>query len=33
MLGPKGSPKAANFFAIVRVLQEEVGVRLKVRAA
>ena len=33
MLGPNGSPKAANFFAIVRALQEEVGVRLKVRAA
>ena len=33
MLGPKGSPKAANFFAIVRAMQKEVGVRLTVRAA
>ncbi|OFV97309.1 MAG: transcriptional regulator [Acidobacteria bacterium RIFCSPLOWO2_02_FULL_61_28] len=33
MLGPKGSPKAANFFAIVRALQKKVRVRLTVRAA
>lgn len=33
MLGPNGNPKAANFFAIVRALQKEVGVRLTVRAA
>ena len=33
MLGPNGSPKAANFFAIVRALQKKVGVRLTVRAA
>ena len=33
MLGPNGSPKAANFFAIVRALQKKVGVRLIVKAA
>ncbi len=33
MLGPNGSPNAANFFAIVRALQKKVGVRLTVRAA
>ncbi len=33
MLGPKGNPNAANFFAIVRALQKKVGVRLTVRAA
>ena len=33
MLGPNGNPNAANFFAIVRALQEKVGVRLTVRAA
>ncbi len=33
MLGPKGNPNAANFFAIVRALQRKVGVRLTVRAA
>lgn len=33
MLGRNGNPKAANFFAIVRVLQKAVGARLTVRAA
>ena len=33
MLGPRGNPNAANFFAIVRALQKKVGVRLTVRAA
>jgi DNA-binding phage protein len=33
MLGPHGNPNTANFFAILRVLQERVGVSLKVRAA
>jgi DNA-binding phage protein len=33
MLGPRGNPSAGNFFAILRVLQESIGVRLKVRAA
>src|SRR5262249_38822806 len=33
MLGPRGNPNAANFFAIVRVLQKKVRVRLTVRAA
>lgn len=27
MLGPRGNPNMANFFAILRVLQERVGVR------
>jgi hypothetical protein len=33
MLGPAGNPNTANFFAILRVLQERVGVKLRVRAA
>jgi DNA-binding phage protein len=33
MLGPRGNPNTANFFAILRVLQKRVGVRLTVRAA
>ena len=33
MLGPNGSPKAANFFAIVCALQKKVGVRLTMKAA
>jgi DNA-binding phage protein len=33
MLGPRGNPNTANFFAILRVLQKRVGVRLAVRAA
>ena len=33
MMGPTGNPKAANFFAIVRVLQKKERVRLTVRAA
>jgi DNA-binding phage protein len=33
MLSPTGNPSTANFFAVLRVLQEEVGVKLKVRAA
>ncbi|MBI5281954.1 MAG: transcriptional regulator [Candidatus Solibacter usitatus] len=33
MLGPRGNPNAANFFAILQVLQKKIGVKLKVRAA
>ena len=33
MLAPSGNPNTASFFAILRVLQEAVGVKLKVRAA
>jgi DNA-binding phage protein len=33
MLGPSGNPSTANFFTILRVLQEHAGVHLKVRAA
>jgi len=33
MLGPHCNPTTANFFAILRVLQKRVGVRLTVRAA
>jgi len=33
MLSPNGNPSTANFFAILRALQKEIGVQLKVRAA
>jgi len=33
MLGSRGNPNAANFFAVLRVLQHRAGVKLKVRAA
>ena len=33
MLGPHGNPSTANFFAILRVLQKQVGAKLMVRAA
>jgi DNA-binding phage protein len=33
MLGPNGNPSTGNFFAILRVLQKRVGVRLTVKAA
>jgi len=33
MLGPRGNPNTANFFAILQVLQKRVGVRLTVKAA
>jgi DNA-binding phage protein len=33
MLGPRGNPNTANFFAILQLLQKKVGVRLTVRAA
>src|SRR5437016_334819 len=33
MLGPKGNPNTASFFAILRVLQKQVGITLRVRAA
>lgn len=33
MLGPKGNPSTANFFAILQVLQKRVGVKLTVKAA
>ena len=33
MLGPRGNPNTANFFAILVVLQQRVGVKLTVQAA
>ena len=33
MLGPRGNPNTANFFAILQVLQRRVGVKLTVKAA
>ncbi|MCC7157199.1 MAG: transcriptional regulator [Bryobacterales bacterium] len=33
MLGPSGNPNTRNFFAILRVLQKRVGVKLTVKAA
>jgi hypothetical protein len=33
MLGPKGNPSTANFFAILQVLQKRAGVKLTVKAA
>lgn len=33
MLGPRGNPSTANFFAILQILQKRVGVRLTVKAA
>ena len=33
MLSKNGNPNTANFFAILRALQEEIGVQLKVRVA
>jgi len=33
MLGPRGNPNTTNFFTILQVLQEKVGVTLRVRAA
>jgi DNA-binding phage protein len=33
MLGPSGNPNAANFFAILQVIQKRVGVKLTVKAA
>jgi DNA-binding phage protein len=33
MLGPRGNPNTANFFAILRALQKKAGVTLTVRAA
>ena len=33
MLGPRGNPNTANFFAILRAVQKRVGVTLTVRAA
>jgi len=33
MLGPRGNPNTANLFAILRVLQKNVGVKLTVMAA
>lgn len=32
MFGPKGNPNARNLFAVIGVLQEKAGVRLKVEA-
>jgi len=33
MLGPRGNPNTVNFFAILRVLQKRVGMKLTVKAA
>jgi DNA-binding phage protein len=33
MLGPRGNPSTANFFAILQVLQKRAGVKLTVKAA
>lgn len=33
MLGPRGNPSTANFFAILQVLQKRSGVKLTVKAA
>jgi len=33
MVGPEGNPTTANFFKILRALQNSIGVRLRVRAA
>ncbi|HYM07344.1 MAG TPA: transcriptional regulator [Terriglobales bacterium] len=33
MLGPRGNPSTANFFAILHVLQRRTGVKLTVKAA
>ena len=33
MLSPNGNPNTANFFAVLRALQEEFGIQLKVKAA
>jgi hypothetical protein len=33
MLGPRGNPSTANFFAILQVLQKSTGVKLTVKAA
>ncbi len=33
MLGPRGNPNTANFFAILRVLQKRIGVSLTVKTA
>lgn len=33
MLGPRGNPNTANFFAILGVLQKKIGVKLIVKAA
>lgn len=33
MLSPKGNPNTANFFAVLRALQQDAGIQLKVRAA
>ncbi len=33
MLGPRGNPSTANFFAILQVLQKRAGVKLTVNAA
>lgn len=33
MLGPRGNPNTANFFAILQVLQKRAGVKLTVKAA
>lgn len=33
MLGPRGNPSTANFFAILQVLQKKTGVKLTVKAA
>jgi len=32
MLGPSGNPSTEHFFVVLRTLQQEIGVQLKVRA-
>ncbi len=33
MFGPSGNPRADNFFAVIRLLQDETGVQIAVKAA
>lgn len=33
MFGPSGNPRADNLFAVIRLLQDETGVQIKVKAA
>ncbi|MDQ0422680.1 DNA-binding phage protein [Peteryoungia aggregata LMG 23059] len=33
MFGPSGNPRADNLFAVIRLLQDETGVQIAVKAA
>ncbi len=33
MFGPSGNPRAGNLFAVIRLLQDETGVQIAVKAA